>query len=139
MYLVLLLAAGAVLGGVVVVAMGRGGQIAIFRPDIPVPALRFRTPDDVALAKLPLALFGYQVQATGDALAAAAALVDERDAQIAELRRELLRLTAFGPGGSAGPAGSAEPAVAIGGVSSDSGEPESDDDAGLTAEPGWRQ
>ena len=90
----LLAAAGAILGGVVVVAMGRGGQIADFRRDIPVLAVRFRTPDEVALARLPLGLFGYQAQATGDALAAAAALVDERDAEIAELRRELSRFGA---------------------------------------------
>ena len=90
----LLAAAGAILGGVVVVAMGRGGQIANFRRDIPVLAVRFRTPGEVALARLPLGLFGYQAQATGDALAAAAALVDERDAEIAELRRELSRFGA---------------------------------------------
>jgi hypothetical protein len=148
-YLVLLVAAGAILGGVVVVAMGRGGQIATFRRDIPVPAVRFFTPDEVALARLPLAFFGYQVQATGDALAAAAALVDERDAEIAELRRELSR---FGGGsmggGSAGP-GAAAPADSVAAADSreaddalggaEGGEAVADPDAGLTVEPRWRQ
>jgi hypothetical protein len=142
-YLVLLVAAGAILGGVVVVAMGRGGQIANFRRDVPIPALRFRTPDEVALARLPLGLFGYQVQATGDVLAAAASLVDERNAEIAWLRRELLRLggesvAAAESGGTEGDAGVAEPEdlpedLPEGGVAGET--------AGVVdpAEPRWRQ
>jgi hypothetical protein len=96
-YLVLLLAAGAILSGVVVVAMGHGGEMASFRRDLPLAIRRFRSPAEVASARLPLGPFGYEVQATGDALMAAAILVAERDAEIAALRRELMRL---GPDGA---------------------------------------
>jgi hypothetical protein len=156
-YFVLLVAAGAILGGVVVVAMGRGGQLATFRRDVPLPLVRFRTPDEVAMAQLPVALFGYQVQATGDALAAAAALIDARDAQIAELRREIMRLggesagedtgvvddEGGGGGGGAGSAGGAESGdvgaddVGADGVGADGVG--ADEGAGLAAEHRWWQ
>lgn len=92
MYLVLLLAAGAILGGVVVVAMGRGGEMALFRRDLPVAARRPRTPTEVATQRLPLGPIGYQVQATEEALIAAAHLLAERDQEIAALRSEVWRL-----------------------------------------------
>jgi hypothetical protein len=91
-YLVLLLAAIAVLGGVVVVAMGRGGEMALFRRDLPDGRFRLRTPADVAALQLPLGLLGYSEQATGDALRAIALLLAERDAEIARLRDEMRRL-----------------------------------------------
>ncbi len=93
-YLVLLLAAVAIIGGVVVVAMGRGGEIAAFRRDRPVPFTPIRTPADVATLRLPTGPFGYQVQATADALSAVANLLAERDYEIATLRSELWRLGA---------------------------------------------
>lgn len=92
MYLVLLLAAGAILGGVVVVAMGRGGEMALVRRDVPVALRRPRTPAEVATQRLPLGPVGYQVQATEEALLAAAHLLAERDEEIAALRREIWRL-----------------------------------------------
>lgn len=92
MYLVLLLAAGAILGGVVVVAMGRGGEMTLFRRDVPLAPRRPRTPMDVATQRLPLGPVGYQVQATEDALIAAANLLAERDQEIAGLRGEIWRL-----------------------------------------------
>jgi hypothetical protein len=123
-YLVLLVAALAILGGVVVVAMGRGGEMASFRRDLPLPLLRFRSPAEVAAVRLPLAPFGYQVQAAGDALAAAATLVAERDAEIALLRRELLgSLASAGSGAAEEPAAGEVP-----------GEDPADQDAGLTVE-----
>lgn len=91
-YLVLLLAASAILGGVVVVAMGRGGEMALFRRDLPVALRRPRTPAEVATQRLPLGPVGYQVQATEDALVAAANLLAERDQEIAALRSEVWRL-----------------------------------------------
>jgi hypothetical protein len=91
-YLVLLLAAGAILGGVVVVAMGRGGEIAAFRRDRPVAFTPIRTPADIATLRLPIGLFGYQVRATADALTAMANLLAERDYEIARLRSELWHL-----------------------------------------------
>jgi len=88
----LLLAAAVILGGVVAVAMGRGGELAAFRRDVPAARFRARTPADVAMLRLPLGLFGYQQQATADALRAVARLVAERDAEITRLRDELWRL-----------------------------------------------
>lgn len=91
-YLVLLLAAAAILGGVVVVAMGRGGELAEFRRDRPVVFPTLRTPADIAMLRLPIGPFGYQVRATADALTAIANLLAERDYEIATLRSELWRL-----------------------------------------------
>lgn len=91
-YLVLLLASGSILGGVVVVAMGRGGEMALFRRDLPVMLRRPRTPTEVATQRLPLGPIGYQVQATEEALIAAAHLLAERDREIAALRSEVWRL-----------------------------------------------
>jgi hypothetical protein len=91
-YLVLLLAAGAILAGVVVVAMGRGGEMAVFRRDLPVAFAPIRTPADVARLRLPMAPVGYQVQATADALTMIAALLAERDHEIAVLRSQVWRL-----------------------------------------------
>ena len=88
-YVVLLVAAVAILAGVVVVAMGRGGEIAAFRRDLPEYRFRLRTPSDVATLQLPIALLGYQELATGDALRAAAQMLADRDAEIAMLRAEL--------------------------------------------------
>jgi hypothetical protein len=93
-YVVLLLAAGAILAGVVVVAMGRGGEIAAFRRDRPVASPPIRTPADIAALRVPIGLFGYQVPATADALTAIANLLAERDYEIATLRSELWRLRA---------------------------------------------
>ncbi|HYK32223.1 MAG TPA: hypothetical protein VEV63_09685 [Streptosporangiaceae bacterium] len=89
MYVVLLLAAGAILGGVIVVAMGRGGEMVMFMRDLPVALHRPRTPGEVATQRLPLGPIGYQVQATEEALFAAANLLAERDHEIATLRSEI--------------------------------------------------
>jgi hypothetical protein len=91
-YLVLLLAAVAILAGVVVVAMGRGGEMALFKRDLPALLRLPRTPAEVATQRLPLGPVGYQVQATDEALIAAANLLAQRDQEIAELRGELWRL-----------------------------------------------
>jgi hypothetical protein len=90
-YLVLLLGACAIICAVVVVAMGRGGEIAIFVRDRPVTFFPIRTPADVAGLRLPIGLLGYQVHATADALTALASLLAERDYEIATLRSELWR------------------------------------------------
>ena len=92
MYLLLLLAAGAILGGVIVVAMGRGGEMVMFRRDLPVALRHPRTPGEVATQRLPLGPIGYQVQATDEALFVAANLLAERDHEIAALRDEIWRL-----------------------------------------------
>ena len=93
MYLVILLAAAAILGGVVVVAMGRGGEMVLFDRDLPVKTIRLETPGEVATLRLPFGFVGYQARATGEALVAAANLLAQRDAEIVgTLRREIWRL-----------------------------------------------
>ena len=96
-YFVLLAAAIAILVGVVVVAMGRGGEIVRFHRDLPLVPLvpsRTSTAADIATLRLPLGLFGYQPEAADAAFAAAARLLAEQDAEIARLRAELWQLTA---------------------------------------------
>ena len=113
MYFVLLLAGLVVLGGVVLVAMGRGGELTTFVRDLPELRLRLRTPSDVAMLRLPLALLGCQEYATASALRTVAWMLQERDAEIAMLREELRALQATGTQRDAadqpGPAEAAEP------------------------------
>jgi hypothetical protein len=86
--IVIVLAAVAILVGVVVVAMGRGGELARERP--PEPAgTNFRTWSDVASYRPPPALLGYHAGATEYALAQVARAIAERDAEIDLLRRRL--------------------------------------------------
>jgi hypothetical protein len=96
-YLALLLAAAAIIAGVVVVAMGRGGELRLVRRDLPDVRFRLRNPEDVAMLRLPLGLLGYQEHATGDALRAIARVLDDKDAEISRLREEVRRLRSEGP------------------------------------------
>ncbi len=122
MYFVLLAAAVAILVGVVVVAMGRGGEMAQARRDVPVLPPRIRTAADLATLRLPLGLLGYQEQATGEALDAAVRLIAEQEAEIARLREEVWRLRsprnsdvppdAHGRGSAAEAPAATEPAAA---------------------------
>ena len=89
MYLVLLAAAAAILTGVVAVAMGWGGELAAWNRDLPAFPLLPSTAYDIATLRLPENLFGYQVEATDQVLAAISGLVADRDAEIARLRDEL--------------------------------------------------
>jgi hypothetical protein len=91
-YFVLLAAALAILAGVVVVAMGKGGEIAQSRRDLPLLPARIRTAADVTMLRLPLGLYGYAEDATDEALDAAARLIAEQNAEIARLRDELWRM-----------------------------------------------
>jgi hypothetical protein len=85
---VIVIAALVILAGVVVVAMGRGGELARDRP--PEPAVSdFRTWYDVAAYRPPAALLGYNAAATEHALAEIAGAMAERDAEITVLRRRL--------------------------------------------------
>jgi ABC-type transporter Mla subunit MlaD len=115
-YLVLLTAAIAILAGVVVVAMGRGGEIARFDRDLPVTPPRVRDASDLVLLQLPIGLFGYQEQATHEALDAAARLLAEQDAEIGRLRKEVARL-------SAGIARQGEPGGGLAGAVPRGGDP----------------
>ncbi len=127
MSIVLLVAAAAILGGVVVAALGRAGEMATFAGDTAPIELDEVSATDVALLRPPMSLWGYNAQATEDALRVIARSVTARDVEIATLRRELADLqsrqdgvrttgrgdrpvTAAGPASAAGPATAASPA-----------------------------
>ena len=109
MPVVLLLAALVILAGVVVVAIGRGGELTIFRPDAPVHPQGFATAADVAAFRPPPAFLGYSAPATDEALQRIARVVAERDAEVAGLRDQVARLG--GEPGPPGDAGTEDPAA----------------------------
>ena len=84
----IVIAAIVILAGVVVVAMGRGGELATDRPEAPDPS-DLRTWYEVAAYRPPPALFGYQAAATEHALSEIARAIADRDAEIDRLRRRL--------------------------------------------------
>ena len=94
MPVILLLAAAAILGCVVLVALGRGGEMAAFPSDSAPLRLDEVTAADVALLRPPLALWGYNVPATEEALGVIARAVTARDTEIAALRKELADMRA---------------------------------------------
>lgn len=104
MPVVLLLAALVILAGVVAVAIGRGGELAMFRPDSPRYPRVLATAADVASFRPPLAFFGYSASATDEALEQITQVVVERDAEVAWLRDQVVKL-----GGDAGDWPSAAP------------------------------
>ena len=102
--MVLLIAAAVILAGVVVVAMGRGGELARFPADVRPFEAEIVTAADVVLLRPPSALFGYNRQVSDDVLSAIARTITERDVEIATLRRQLAELQASSGPGAAGPA-----------------------------------
>ena len=92
MPVVLLVAAVVILIGVVLASLGRAGEMADFPSDTPPMELDEVSATDVALLRPPMSLWGYNAQATEDALRVIARSVTERDVEIATLRRELAEL-----------------------------------------------
>lgn len=92
MPVVLLLAAVAILGGVALVALGRAEPMTEFPGDVPPVDLGALRADDVAVLRLPMSLWGYNVSATEEALRVIARSLDVRDVEIAALRREVAEL-----------------------------------------------
>jgi hypothetical protein len=92
---VIILAALAILGGIVVAAMGRGGELAR-EPDDQPSLADFETGADVARYRPPPALLGYHAGATEYALLLAGRALADRDAEITWLRS---RLSEFQPEG----------------------------------------
>src|SRR5580698_6499272 len=86
---VLLIVAAFVLVGVVVVAIGRGGEMTRFPSDVRPLDADIETAADVVLLRPPGSLWGYDKRATDDALNMVARTVTERDVEIATLRRQL--------------------------------------------------
>jgi hypothetical protein len=85
---VIVIAAIVILAGVVVVAMGRGGELARDLPAEPT-ITDFRTWYDVAFYRPPAALLGYDAAVTERALADIARAIADRDTEIDLLRRRL--------------------------------------------------
>jgi hypothetical protein len=84
----IVIAAIVIVAGTVVVALGRGGELARDRPREPTQA-DFQTWSDVASYRPPGALLGYHAGATEHALTQLAMVIAERDAEIDALRRRL--------------------------------------------------
>jgi hypothetical protein len=117
MSVLLLLAVVAILGGVVFVALGRGGELALFPPDAGPGRARLACADDVATFRPPPAFLGYSASATDEALSRIALVVAQRDEEVAALRRQLAayqsaaypaaypaaEATEYGPAGEYGP------------------------------------
>ena len=89
MPVILFLAAVAILGCVVLAALGMAGEMAMFPSDSAPLRMKEVTAADVALLRPPLALWGYSVPATEEALGVIARAVTARDTEIATLRQEL--------------------------------------------------
>jgi hypothetical protein len=87
----IVLAAAVIVGGIIVVAMGKGGELSRDRPELP-NRTDFRSWSDVADYRPPGALIGYNAPATERALALIARTIAERDAEIDWLRRRLAEL-----------------------------------------------
>jgi hypothetical protein len=94
---VMVLAAAAVLAGVVAVALGRGGELSFFQADYAPLRLEKVTATDVVLFRPPLAVWGYNAQATDEALNRIADALTERDIEITALRQQVADLEAAGP------------------------------------------
>jgi hypothetical protein len=86
---VILLAALAVLAGIVLVASGRGGEMAYEHPDYPPLDLGPVTAADVALLRPPSAAWGYNMRVTDEALAQIARAMSERDVRISALEQRV--------------------------------------------------
>ncbi len=94
---VILLAAAAILAGVVIVALGRGGEMASFSADHAPLDLGSLAATDVVLLRPPTSIWGYNIQVTDDALSGIARAMSERDTEIAVLRQQLADLRAAAP------------------------------------------
>ncbi len=92
----------AILAGVVIVATGRGGEMAHFPNDYAPPEFGPLAATDVALFRPPSALWGYHMQATDEALSGIALVLSERDVRIASLERQLADLRARMPTSATG-------------------------------------
>jgi hypothetical protein len=97
---VLLIAAVVIVGGVAVVAMGRGGEMAHFSADVRPVKAEIETAADVALLRPSAALWGYDKRSTDEALNAVALSVTERDVEIAALRQQLADMRGRAPAGT---------------------------------------
>jgi hypothetical protein len=113
--LAITLAGVAVLVAVIVLATGRGGELAATHPDHPplaLPGTHLMTGTDAALLRLPTGLWGYHPGITDEALEQLASALTERDTRIAILEQQIARLRASPAGDPKGGLGSARLASA---------------------------
>jgi hypothetical protein len=92
----IILVAVVILGGIAVVAMGFGGELARSprnEPSYPY----FQTAEDVAAYRPPAALLGYDARTTEHAFRLAGEAIADRDAEIAALTARLSDLRAADP------------------------------------------
>jgi hypothetical protein len=85
----MLVVAVVILAGVVAVASGRGGEMAVPEPDYPPIDLGPVSAADVALLRPPSAAWGYNMRVTDEALEVIARAVTDRDVQIAALQQQV--------------------------------------------------
>jgi hypothetical protein len=85
----MLVAALVILAGVVVVASGRGGEMAYEHPDYPPLDLGPVSAADVALLRPPSAAWGYNMRVTDEALNVIARGMSERDVRISSLEQQV--------------------------------------------------
>jgi hypothetical protein len=76
-----------VVAGAVIVARGRGGELSVERGDYRQIQLGPVSATDIALLRPPMALWGYNMQATDDALDLIAASIRDRDIRIVALEQ----------------------------------------------------
>jgi hypothetical protein len=76
-----------VVAGAVLVARGRGGELSVERSDYRQIELGPVSATDIALLHPPMTLWGYNMQATDDALDQIAASIRDRDIRIVALEQ----------------------------------------------------
>ncbi|MEZ7131674.1 hypothetical protein ACBR40_40610 [Nonomuraea sp. AD125B] len=95
MLVILAIAAIAILACVVVVSLGRGGELTEFPPDVPplgLPEPGQLTAVDFMALQLPVNLVGYHTASVDEALRRAATALSERDTRIAVLEQRVSEL-----------------------------------------------
>ncbi|MFE3448573.1 hypothetical protein ACFXJ8_06510 [Nonomuraea sp. NPDC059194] len=97
MLVVLAIAALAILACVVVVSLGKGGELTEFPPDVPplgLPEAGQLTAVDFMALQLPVNLVGYHTQSVDETLRRAANAISARDTRIAVLEQRVSELLA---------------------------------------------
>ncbi|MFI6500624.1 hypothetical protein [Nonomuraea typhae] len=97
MLVVLAIAALAILACVVLVSLGKGGELTEFPPDVPpldLPEPGQLTAVDFMALQLPVNLVGYHTQSVDETLRRAAGAISARDTRIAVLEQRVSELLA---------------------------------------------
>ena len=95
MLVILAIAAIAILVCVVLVSLGKGGELTEFPPDVPsldLPEAAQLTAADVMAIHLPVNLVGYHTQSVDETLRRAAGAISARDTRIAVLEQRVSEL-----------------------------------------------